>query len=150
MKEKELVQELPSGLSARERFIDPDGRELVDPTPVAPPVGYERRPSMVDIIRAQVREHASRYAEDNDMETFDEADDFVIGDDYDPSSPYEENFDPVGFEPGAARKFVTEQEEKRHKALKKKEAEIVERHEKSRAASERPKPEAEPEGDPEA
>lgn len=142
-------QELPSGLSARERFIDENGRELVDSTPMAPPVGYERRPSMVEIIRAQVREHASRYADDREMDTFEEADDFDVGDDYDPASPWEEQFDPAGFEPGAGKAFKEKVEKERKEKRDAAEKAIIDRHEKSRAASERPKDEAKPESDPE-
>lgn len=36
------------------------------------------------------------------QETFDEADDFDIGDDFDPTSPYESDFDPMAAEDRAA------------------------------------------------
>lgn len=72
-----------------------DGREVNDPTPVAPPIGYKRQPSMVEIVRAQIRDHALAVAlAEQGVETFEEADDFDIGDDYDPSTPYENDFDP--------------------------------------------------------
>lgn len=75
--------------------IGTDGREYNDPTPMAPPIGYKRAPSMVEIIREQVR-HAllAQAAEASGHETFEEADDFDIGDDYDPSTPWENDFDP--------------------------------------------------------
>lgn len=74
--------------------IGTDGREYNDPTPMAPPIGYKRQPSMVEIVRAQIRDAmlAQQLAEQG-VETFEEADDFEIGDDYDPSSPWENDFD---------------------------------------------------------
>jgi len=39
-------------------------------------------------------------------ETFEEADDFDVNDDMDPMSPYEEQFDPFGYEPGAFKSAV--------------------------------------------
>lgn len=75
--------------------ITEDGREVVDPTPMAPPVGYRRQPSMVEIVRQMVRSERLRAeAEAADMETFEESDDFDVGDDFDPTSPYENEFDP--------------------------------------------------------
>lgn len=75
--------------------LDEFGREWVDPTPMAPPVGYKPPLSMVDIVREQIRVHMSQVARANEMETFEDADDFdVEDDDYDPTSPYEYNFDP--------------------------------------------------------
>lgn len=64
--------------------------EYPDSTPMEPPVGYEAQPSMFEVLRAQARAQAQA-----DMlyeESFEEADDFVIGDDFDPSTPYEEFF----------------------------------------------------------
>lgn len=70
--------------------------EIVNPVPVAPPVGFRRQPSMVDIVRDMVRsERLRQEVQAAGMETFEEADDFDVGDDFDPSSPYEVDFDPV-------------------------------------------------------
>lgn len=75
--------------------IGKDGREYGDDTPIAPPVGYKRQPTMVEIIRSQVRDALlARDLAAQGVETFEEADDFEIGDDYDPSTPYENDFDP--------------------------------------------------------
>lgn len=47
-------------------------------------------------IRGIIRgERLKQEMEAAGRETFEEADDFDVGDDYDPSSPYEEVFDPV-------------------------------------------------------
>lgn len=70
-----------------------DGAELPDPRPMAPPVGFVKQPSMVDIIREQVRAEVSRAAAANGYETLEESDDFYIEDDDDPSSPYEMEHD---------------------------------------------------------
>jgi hypothetical protein len=77
-------------------YLNPDGSENPDPTPLAPPVGYVKRPSLVDNIRAMIREHAVSIAlAGQEAETFEEADDFDVQDDYDPASPWEGEFEPV-------------------------------------------------------
>lgn len=69
--------------------------ETPDPTPMAPPIGYKKQPSMVDHIRQMVRSEQLRaHADSLGMETFEEADDFDVGDDYEPNSPYENDFEP--------------------------------------------------------
>lgn len=75
--------------------LTPNGREIPDPTPMEPPLGYKRSPSLAEQIRTMVRsEQLALAAEAAGAETFEEADDFNIGDDYDPQSPYENEFDP--------------------------------------------------------
>jgi len=75
-------------------FLDVDGYENPDPTPIAPPVGFKPAPSLAEQIRAMVRsERLAREAAESGFETFEESDDFEVGDDYDPSTPYEEIFD---------------------------------------------------------
>lgn len=75
--------------------LDFRGREIPDPTPIAPPIGYKRQPSLAEQIRAMVRsERLAQEAEQAGFETFEEADDFNVGDDFDPHSPYENDFDP--------------------------------------------------------
>lgn len=80
----------------RDDYLDAKGRELPDPVPMAPPVGYQRQPTLTERIREMVRgEHVRLAALQAGQETFEEADDFEVGDDFDPTSPYEEVFDPV-------------------------------------------------------
>lgn len=68
--------------------------EQPDPTPMAPPLGFKRRPSLADQIREMVRnERLQRELDEAGYETFEEADDFDVGDDFDPTSAYEEHFD---------------------------------------------------------
>ena len=80
------------------RKVDPEtgeflqdefGRELPDPTPVAPPLGYVKQPSMFDIIRAQVQQQLSAIALAEGKESWEDAEDFDVGDDFDPISPHE-------------------------------------------------------------
>lgn len=81
--------------SMAEKHLDKHGREIPDPVPVAPPLGYRRSPTLAEQIRSMViSEKLKQEALDAGMETFEEADDFDVGDDYDPTSPYENDFDP--------------------------------------------------------
>lgn len=75
--------------------LDMYGSEVPDQTPVAIPA-YIKKWDQRDSIREMIREALSREAEEAGYESFEEADDFDVGDDYDPSSPYEEEFDPQG------------------------------------------------------
>lgn len=69
-----------------------EGDEIPDPTPLAIPahVKFIERDHIRDIIRQEL----SRHAQQEDFETWEESDDFDCDDDYDPTSPYEEQFDP--------------------------------------------------------
>lgn len=93
----------PHQVGARFQNLFPETRhEIVSAIPVAPPVGYKKQPSMVDHIRGLVRsEHLRWAAEAGGAETFEEADDFDIGDDLDPTSPYESTFDIADHIPAA-------------------------------------------------
>ena len=69
--------------------------EIPDPVPMEPPLGYRRQPSLMEQVREMVRsEQLRREVESAGMETFEESEDFDV-EDYDPRSPWEENFDPV-------------------------------------------------------
>lgn len=71
------------------------GHEVLDSTPMALPVGARRPESIQSQIRRMIRsEHLAQAAAASGRETFEEADDFNVGDDYDPKSPYEMDFDP--------------------------------------------------------
>lgn len=76
-------------------YLNKAGAEVNDPTPMEPPLGYMKQPSLADQIRMAVlsQKLADEVAAQG-METFEEADDFEVGDDYDPSSPWENEFDP--------------------------------------------------------
>lgn len=75
---------------------DDMGRELPDPVPMAPPIGWFKQPSMFDQVRQMVRgEHLRMYAEAQGAETFEEAQDFDVDDEMFPVSPYEGDFEPM-------------------------------------------------------
>lgn len=81
------------------------GHEIPDPTPMQPPLGYNRQPSLAQQMREMIMSHElAKAAAAADMETFEEADDFDIGDDFEQEkhSPYEANFDPMTPEERAA------------------------------------------------
>lgn len=70
------------------------GHEILDPTPMQPPLGYKRAPTLAEQIRQQVLV-ARLEAMDNLEETEDEADDFEVGDDFEPLSKYENDHVPT-------------------------------------------------------
>lgn len=69
--------------------FDENGWEIPDTRPVARPAGFSQPVSLVDQMRSMVRRELSDRAQMQGFETFDEADDFEVGDDYDPKSPHE-------------------------------------------------------------
>lgn len=105
-KQIDLEDYLPPKSAPSQQDLNHDrfGREVPDPTPVAPPIGYQKPFSMVDHLRELVRTELSRAAADADVETFEDADDFDIEDDPpDPHTPYEAVFDPVPNPPPTSR-----------------------------------------------
>lgn len=80
----------------KDKGLNPDGTPKLDPTPMAPPIGYKKHPSMVEIVRDMVRsEKLAQAAAATGHETFEEAEDFDIPDDpVQMNSPYENDFDP--------------------------------------------------------
>lgn len=103
----EYVQEFTREPSARkENLFDGSRREIVSAIPVAPPVGYVEQPSLVERIRSMVRSEHLRYAAtEAGYETFEDAEDFEVGDDFEPHTPYEAVFDPPA-QPAAAQPTV--------------------------------------------
>lgn len=72
-----------------------DGSEILDPTPMAPPIGYVKQPSMVEIVRNMVRsERLALAAEEAGLETFEESEDFDVDDELEELSGFENDFDP--------------------------------------------------------
>lgn len=84
------------GLDAGDVQLDEYGREIPDPVPMAPPVGYSRQPSLVELVRDMVRsEHLRQAAMADDKDTFEEFDNFDVPDDVpDPHTRWENDFDP--------------------------------------------------------
>lgn len=100
--------------------MDPEtGHVVPDPTPMAPPIGYKRQPSMVEIVREMVRsERLAAEVGAAGYETFEEADDFDVGDEPDDlKSGFENDFDPPIRELAAAG---AEEVKKRNTAAKEK------------------------------
>lgn len=69
------------------------GEEILDPTPKQPPLGHKRTVPLREQIMQQVR-LMKRLEDDAIAETEDEADDFEIGDDFEPLSKYENDHIP--------------------------------------------------------
>lgn len=101
--------EIPTRLRARDVFIDDLGREIPDPRPMQPPIGYKKQPSMFELIREATAREVALYASNREPESFEEAEDFDVDDDYDPHSPWENEFDPPWSEVRAA---IQEEREK--------------------------------------
>lgn len=59
------------------------GQELPDPTPMAPPVGFIKQRPLHERIRAMVQHEFLRRKQEEDVESPEEADDFVIDDEDD-------------------------------------------------------------------
>lgn len=72
------------------------GKEYPNPTPMEPPIGYIPSRPLHEQIREMVLREISEAADRADADTEEEANDFDVGDDFDPTSPYE-----IGFEPTA-------------------------------------------------
>lgn len=87
--------------------LDAEGREILDTTPIAPPIGFHQQPSMFEYVREMVRsERLKAELEAQGLESFEEADDFDVDDDFDPTTPYENDFDPPAKELAQAGKEV--------------------------------------------
>lgn len=77
-------------MRAAEKLLDPLGRELVDETPMAPPVGYNPQPSLVEQMRMMIQGERMRLAAlEAGYESFEDADDFDMDEDPFPRSPHE-------------------------------------------------------------
>ena len=78
-------------------YIDKNGHEVLDPRPLSPPVGYVPSESLTVRLRELIAgERLRRAADLQEMDTFEEADDFDVDDDPVPmrDTPYENDFDP--------------------------------------------------------
>lgn len=109
-KQPEFIPEYPKVL------YDEYGREIPDPTPMEIPVEFlSRSKSTAEIFREMIRnERLQAELMQAGYETFEEADDFDIPDDpVDPSSPWENEFDPpIAEVTEAGRKYLEEQAKK--------------------------------------
>lgn len=69
-----------------------DGHEILNPTPMQPPLGYKATLSLAEQIRQQVR--AFKALDDTEPESEEEADDFEVDDDPQPESRWENDMIP--------------------------------------------------------
>jgi len=90
-----------------------DGHEILNPTPMQPPLGYKKTPSLAEQIRQQVRQ--LKNLEDMEPETEEEADDFDITDDPQPHSRWENDMIP-SIKETRARIRELEKQERRYAA----------------------------------
>lgn len=75
--------------------LDKDGREILDDTPMVVSSGLQRPLTLAEQVQRIVRSYSRNQAEADGFETFEEAEDFDVDDEIDPSSQYEEHFDPI-------------------------------------------------------
>jgi len=78
--------------SVQSQYLDAFGREVPNPVPMQPPVGYKRAPSLAEQMRAMIQQ-ASHEAAMAGAETEDEANDFDVDEEFDPTSPWENEFE---------------------------------------------------------
>lgn len=78
--------------SVQSLYLDHLGREQPNPVPMQPPIGYKKSPSIADQMRAMIAQ-ASYEAKMAGAETEEEANDFDVGEDMEPHSPWEHDFD---------------------------------------------------------
>jgi len=98
-RKQRFIQETP--MKPRSE-LDKNGHEIPDSRTLAPALNLRPEPTLAERIREITRsERLRQEALAAGQETFEEADDFEVGDDYDPESPYEMDFDP-GPRPQAA------------------------------------------------
>lgn len=82
-------------LDHKGRRLTPTGAEIPDPVPIAPPLGYKKQPSIFEHMRQLIQNERIRQdLISQGVETFEESDDFDVDDDYDPTSPWENEFEP--------------------------------------------------------
>lgn len=92
----ESVKEFREKLENIRTRLNEDGSEKQGRRgPIAPPIGYQKQASLVEMMRSMIRsERLAMAAEAAGYETFEESEDFDAEDDFDPSSPWENDFDP--------------------------------------------------------
>jgi len=73
------------------RFTE-DNKEVLNPTPMQPPLGYRPQPSLIEQIRLQVRN--MKHLDDTEPETEEDADDFEIDEDPQLESRWENDLIP--------------------------------------------------------
>lgn len=90
--------------------LDENGHEVPDPRPLRLPAGFKKPETLAEQVQRLVRGALSRQAEDQGFESFEDAEDFDVGDDEDPHTQYEAHFDPVLGKDITAQEFRQNQE----------------------------------------
>lgn len=84
------VQDMPEDMEMVAATLDAYGREVLDPTPLAPPVGFQDPPTIEEMIRSFIHnERIQAEIAAQGFETEEEANDFSVPDDIDPFSEHE-------------------------------------------------------------
>jgi len=68
---------------------DHRGREIVNPLCLAPPVGYRAEPTVMEMIERQLAFRLAQLSGEDEVDTLEEADDFEMDEEWDPTSLYE-------------------------------------------------------------
>lgn len=69
---------------------DKEGREIPDDTPVEMPLGFKHPPTIQEMIQQAIRVEMSRQAAEQGMESFEESDDFEVGEEFEDNlTPFE-------------------------------------------------------------
>lgn len=89
--------------------LDALGHEVPDPNPMALPSGFKRPESLAEQVQRLVRGEVSRRAQEAGHESFEEAEDFDVGEDDDLHTPYETYFDPVLGKELSPQEFMSNQ-----------------------------------------
>lgn len=85
------------------------GKEYPNPIPMEAPLGFIEQKPLHEQIRDMVKNELSRQAEAEGFETMEEADDFDVDDDFDPTTPFELPFEPDVPWPADPRVIAAEQ-----------------------------------------
>lgn len=82
-------------ISRQDRFLNAAGQEIVDSRPMSPALGKKPEMHIRDYVKTLVHsERLMQELEAQGAETFEEANDFEVGDDYFPDSQYENDLEP--------------------------------------------------------
>lgn len=85
------------------------GKEYPNPIAMEAPLGFIEQKPLHEQIRDMVKNELSRQAEAEGFETMEEADDFDVDDDFDPTTPFELPFEPDVPWPADPRVVAAEQ-----------------------------------------
>lgn len=68
--------------------ITEDGREVLNPLPIAPPVGFVEGPSLLEQFEEKMAARFRMLQEDQEIDTPEDFEDFDVDEDQEPDSPY--------------------------------------------------------------